>query len=96
VELRYPAPDHFNTAVTINYVGSGSHRTNVGGLYNTSLKPGQECLRAQSISLHNPDLLGSQRGCIELQRLQAEVNRRLTSGFLLSDFLHILKSPLDG
>ena len=40
-----------STALTINYVGSGSHRTNVGGYYNTALTPGPGDIRRGSLIL---------------------------------------------
>ena len=71
-----------NTAVTINYVGSGSHRTNVGGLYNTSLKPGPGVPQERNLYPYIiPTYWDRSVGVANYNALQAEVNRRLTSGF---------------
>ena len=40
MELRRAAAAQHFDALKVDYVGSGSHRTNIGGYYNTALTPG--------------------------------------------------------
>ena len=70
-----------STAITVNYVGSGSHRTNVGGLYNTSPPgPGDQQARAP-FPYAIPMYWDRSAGFADYNALQVELNKRFTSGF---------------
>lgn len=71
-----------STAVTVNYVGSVSHRTNVGGLYNTALNPGPGPYQSRALYTYSiPTYWDRSTGIANYNALQAELNRRFTSGF---------------
>lgn len=69
-----------STAITVNYVGSASHRTNVGGLYNTSPPgPGDQQARAP-FPYSIPMYWDRSAGFADYNALQVELNKRFTSG----------------
>jgi hypothetical protein len=73
-----------STALTVNYVGSGSHRTNVGGYYNTGLRPGVSIGDLQSRQPYPyiiPTFYDRSAGFADYNALQVEFDRRYTSGF---------------
>ncbi|QNI31881.1 carboxypeptidase regulatory-like domain-containing protein [Alloacidobacterium dinghuense] len=71
-----------STAVTINYVGSGSHRTNVGGYYNTALTPGPGDYQARAPYPYSiPTFYDRSAGFADYNALQVEFDRRYTNGF---------------
>jgi hypothetical protein len=72
-----------STALTVNYVGSGSHRTNVGGYYNTALTPGVSSdYQARSLYPYSiPTFYDRSVGFANYNALQVEFDRRYTSGF---------------
>jgi len=84
-----------STAVTVNYVGSGSRRTDVGGYYNTALTPGpgnpQDRAPFPYIHATNYDRsvgLGSYEG------LQVFLNRRFAAG-LAFQFAYTWSKAID-
>ncbi len=71
-----------SNALTVNYVGSGSHRTNVGGYYNTALTPGLGDIQArQPYPYSIPTFYDRSVGFADYNALQVEFDRRYTSGF---------------
>ena len=71
-----------STALTVNYVGSGSHRTNVGGYYNTSLTPGPGDPQLRAPYPYSiPTFYDRSVGFANYNALQVEFDRRYTSGF---------------
>ncbi|MDQ2900541.1 MAG: TonB-dependent receptor, partial [Acidobacteriota bacterium] len=84
-----------STALTVNYVGSGSRRTDVGGYYNTALTPGpgnpQDRALFPYIHATNYDRsvgLGSYEG------LQVFLNRRFSAG-LAFQFAYTYSKSID-
>jgi len=70
-----------NTALTVNYVGSESHRTVVGGYYNTALTPGPG--DPQSRALYNyigPTFYDRSVGNASYNALQMQLDRRYSTG----------------
>ncbi|HLH37297.1 MAG TPA: carboxypeptidase regulatory-like domain-containing protein [Alloacidobacterium sp.] len=71
-----------STALTINYVGSGSHRTNVGGYYNTALRPGPgDITERQPYPYSIPTFYDRSVGFADYNALQVEFDRRYSGGF---------------
>jgi hypothetical protein len=71
-----------STALTVNYVGSGSHRTNIGGYYNTALTPGLGDITArQPYPYSIPTFYDRSAGFADYNALQVEFDRRYTGGF---------------
>ena len=71
-----------STALTVNYVGSGSHRTNVGGYYNTALTPGLgDITKRQPYPYSIPTFYDRSVGFADYNALQVEFDRRYTNGF---------------
>jgi Carboxypeptidase regulatory-like domain len=71
-----------STALTVNYVGSGSHRTNVGGYYNTALTPGPGDPQLRAPYPYSiPTFYDRSVGFANYNALQVEFDRRYTSGF---------------
>lgn len=69
------------TALTVNYVGSVSHRVNVGNLYNTALKPGPGAYQGRSLYTYSiPMYWDHSVGIANYNALQAELSRRFTNG----------------
>lgn len=71
-----------STAITVNYVGSASHRTNVGGLYNTAVTPGPgDITKRQPYPYAIPMYWDRSAGFADYNALQVELNRRFRNGF---------------
>lgn len=73
------------TTATINYVGSVSHRLDVGGYYNTALTPGpgNPALRSPYPYI-TPTYYDRSKGNGTYNSLQASLDRRFTSNFSYS------------
>jgi hypothetical protein len=69
-------------ALRADYVGSGSHRTNVGGLYNTSLTPGPGDTQARALYPYSiPMFYDRSIGTASYNALQVQLDKRYTNGF---------------
>jgi hypothetical protein len=69
-------------ALRIDYVGSGSHRTNVGGLYNTALTPGPGDIQPRALYPYSiPTFYDRSIGTSSYHALQVQLDKRYTSGF---------------
>src|SRR5579859_4466592 len=69
-------------ALRIDYVGSGSHRTNVGGLYNTALTPGPGDIQPRALYPYSiPTFYDRSIGTASYNALQVQLDKRYTSGF---------------
>ena len=73
------------TSVTVNYVGSESHRLDVGGYYNTALTPGpgNPALRSPYPYI-TPTYYDRSQGNGNYNSLQASIDRRFRSNFSYS------------
>jgi hypothetical protein len=73
------------TTVTINYVGSESHRLDVGGYFNTALTPGpgNPALRSPYPYI-TPTYYDRSKGNGTYNSLQASIDRRFTDNFSYS------------
>jgi hypothetical protein len=70
-----------STTVDLNYVGSGSRRTNVGGYYNTDLTPGPtEQASRRPYPYITPTFYDRSIGSATYNALQFEMKKRYTSG----------------
>ncbi len=70
-----------STAVTINYVGSESHRVNVGGNYNTALTPGPGDPQSRALYTYiGPTFYDRSVGNASYNALQVQVDKRYSSG----------------
>jgi hypothetical protein len=66
----------------VDYVGSGSHRTNVGGLYNTALTPGPGDTQPRALYPYSiPTFYDRSIGTASYNALQVQLDKRYTSGF---------------
>jgi len=69
-------------ALRIDYVGSGSHRTNVGGLYNTALTPGPGDIQSRALYPYSiPMFYDRSIGTASYNALQVQLDKRYTNGF---------------
>ncbi len=69
-------------ALRIDYVGSGSHRTNVGGLYNTALTPGPGDIQPREPYPYSiPTFYDRSIGTASYNALQVQLDKRYSSGF---------------
>jgi len=69
-------------ALRIDYVGSGSHRTNVGGLYNTALTPGPGDVKPRAPYPYSiPTFYDRSIGTASYNALQVQLDKRYTNGF---------------
>ena len=69
-------------ALKVDYVGSGSHRTNVGGLYNTALTPGPGDVQSRALYTYTtPTFYDRSVGTASYNALQVQLDKRYTSGF---------------
>jgi hypothetical protein len=71
-----------STTVTANYVGSSSHRLDVGGMYNTALTPGPGDPQSRAKYTYiAPTYYDRSTGAGNYNGLQVSLQRRYTSGF---------------
>jgi len=69
-------------ALRVDYVGSGSHRTNVGGLYNTALTPGPGDTQPRALYPYSiPTFYDRSIGTASYNALQVQLDKRYSSGF---------------
>jgi hypothetical protein len=70
-----------STTVSVNYVGSGSRRLNVGGYYNTALTPGPGDPKARAPYPYiTPTFYDRSIGNGNYNALQVDVNKRYSNG----------------
>ncbi|MFC5861873.1 carboxypeptidase regulatory-like domain-containing protein [Acidicapsa dinghuensis] len=66
----------------VDYVGSGSHRTNVGGLYNTALTPGPGDTQPRALYPYSiPTFYDRSIGTASYNALQVQLDKRYANGF---------------
>jgi len=69
-------------ALKVDYVGSGSHRTNVGGEYNTALTPGPGDPQSRALYPYSiPTYYDRSVGTGNYNALQVQLDKRYTNGF---------------
>jgi len=69
-------------ALRMDYVGSGSHRTNVGGLYNTALTPGPGDIQPRApFPYQIPTFYDRSIGTASYHALQVQLDKRYSNGF---------------
>jgi hypothetical protein len=69
-------------ALRIDYVGSSSHRTNVGGQYNTALTPGPGDTQPRALYPYSvPTFYDRSVGTGNYNALQVQLDKRYSSGF---------------
>ena len=69
-------------ALRMDYVGSSSHRTNVGGLYNTALTPGPGDIQPRALYPYSiPTFYDRSIGTASYNALQVQLDKRYTNGF---------------
>jgi hypothetical protein len=69
-------------ALTVDYVGSASHRTNIGGQYNTALTPGPGDPQSRAPYPYSiPTFYDRSIGNGNYNALQVQLDKRYTSGF---------------
>jgi hypothetical protein len=69
-------------ALRVDYVGSGSHRTNVGGQYNTALTPGPGDPQSRAPYPYSvPTFYDRSVGTGNYNALQVQLDQRYSSGF---------------
>jgi hypothetical protein len=69
-------------ALRVDYVGSTTHRANVGGLYNTALTPGPGSAQARAPYPYSiPTFYDHSVGTGSYNALQVQLDKRYTSGF---------------
>ncbi len=72
-----------STTLTVNYVGSSSHRLDVGGIYNSALTPGPGDPQSRALYPYiAPTYYDRSVGNGNYNGLQVSLERRYTSGFL--------------
>ena len=70
-----------STAVTLNYVGSESHRVVVGGYYNTALTPGPGDPQSRALYTYiGPTFYDRSNGNASYNALQVQLDKRYSSG----------------
>jgi hypothetical protein len=71
-----------STTVTVNYVGSSSHRLDIGGMYNTALTPGPGDPQSRALYPYiAPTYYDRSAGNGNYNGLLVSLERRYTSGF---------------
>ena len=66
----------------VDYVGSGSHRTNVGGVYNTALTPGPGDIQSRAPYPYQiPTFYDRSTGTGSYNALQVQLDKRYSNGF---------------
>lgn len=74
-----------STAVTVNYVGSSSHRVVVGGYYNTALTPGPGDPQARALYPYiGPTFYDRSTGTSSYNAGQLQLDRRYSNGLSYS------------
>jgi hypothetical protein len=74
-----------STALTVNYVGSGSHRVVTGGYYNTALTPGPGDPQARSLYPYiAPTFYDRSNGTSSYNAGQLQLDKRYTRGLSYS------------
>jgi hypothetical protein len=69
-------------ALRMDYVGSSSHRTNVGGQYNTALTPGPGDTQPRALYPYSvPTFYDRSIGTGNYNALQVQLDKRFTNGF---------------
>lgn len=69
-------------ALRIDYVGSESHRTNVGGLYNTALTPGPGDTQPRALYPYSiPTFYDRSIGTGSYNAMQVQLDKRYSNGF---------------
>ena len=69
-------------ALRVDYVGSGSHRTNVGGQYNTALTPGPGDAQPRALYPYSvPTFYDRSVGNGNYNALQVQLDKRYAGGF---------------
>ena len=69
-------------ALRVDYVGSSSHRTNVGGEYNTALTPGPGDTQPRALYPYSvPTFYDRSVGTGNYNALQVQLDKRYTNGF---------------
>jgi hypothetical protein len=69
-------------ALRVDYVGSSSHRTNVGGQYNTALTPGPGDSQPRALYPYSvPTFYDRSVGTGNYNALQVQLDKRYTNGF---------------
>jgi len=69
-------------SLKVDYVGSGSHRTNVGGQYNTALTPGPGDPQSRALYPYSiPTYYDRSVGTGNYNALQVQLDKRYTNGF---------------
>jgi hypothetical protein len=69
-------------ALRVDYVGSSSHRTNVGGEYNTALTPGPGDTQPRALYPYSvPTYYDRSVGTGNYNALQVQLDKRYTNGF---------------
>ena len=70
-----------STALTLDYVGSSTHRANIGGYYNTALTPGPGDPQSRSLYTYAaPTFYDRSTGFPDYNALQFQLDKRYTSG----------------
>jgi hypothetical protein len=71
-----------SVALRVDYVGSASHRTNVGGQYNTALTPGPGDAQSRALYPYSvPTYYDRSIGNGNYNALQVQLDKRYSSGF---------------
>jgi hypothetical protein len=84
-----------STALTVNYVGSGSRRLDVGGYYNTALTPGPGNPQDRALYPYiHPTNYDRSWGLGEYEGLQVLLNRRYAAG-LAFQFAYTYSKAID-
>ena len=74
-----------STAVTVNYVGSTTHRVDVGGYYNTALTPGPGDPQKRSLYPYiAPTFYDRSNGTASYNAAQLQLDRRYSNGLSYS------------
>lgn len=70
-----------STALTLDYVGSSTHRANIGGYYNTALTPGPGDPQSRSLYTYAaPTFYDRSTGFADYNALQFQLDKRYASG----------------
>jgi hypothetical protein len=70
-----------STAITVNYVGSGAHRVDIGGYYNTALTPGPGDVGPRSPYPYiTPTFYDHSVGSSSYNAFQFQLDKRYTNG----------------